>query len=243
MKNEKIIEDLLPQVRREFLWRMTRGDVHLLREVETFVTSRMGKMLRPQLTLLAADTLGQASSRRTILLATAVEMLHNASLIHDDIIDHSDTRRGLPSVGARWNNSVAVLVGDFLLAQVMRILHEVNEAETTQRVYETVEAMVESELLQQEVGGTSELRAQSSHLSESSYLKIIDGKTARLFATACALGNPEYEDFGLHYGRLFQLEDDLADGEANEYTKALIIREKDALATIKKSLEVLNVNG
>ena len=125
----------------------------------------------------------------------------------------------------------------------MRILHEVNEAETTQRVYKTVEAMVESELLQQEVGGTSELRAQSSELSESSYLKIIDGKTARLFSTACALGNPEYEDFGLHYGRLFQLEDDLADGEANEYTKALIIREKDALATIKKSLEVLNVNG
>ena len=228
------LEDSLNAVRKEYLCRMTRGNGQLLREVEQFVTSRLGKMLRPQHTLLAADTLGQASSRRTILLATAVEMLHNASLLHDDIIDHSDTRRGQPSVNAQWNNSVAVLVGDFLLAQVMRILHEVNEPETTQRVYQTVEAMVEAEILQQEVKNTSDL------LPQTSYLKIIDGKTARLFATACALGNPEYEDFGLHYGRLFQLEDDITDGEANEYTDELIRQEKETLAAIKPSLTILN---
>lgn len=236
-----MIEEMLPEVRREFLSRMTRGNVPLLQEVEMFVTSRMGKMLRPQLTLLAADTLGQAYSHRTVLLATTVEMLHNASLIHDDIIDHSDIRRGLPSVGARWNNSVAVLVGDFLLAQVMRILHEVDEPETTQRVYETVEAMVEAELLQQEwlMGQGSGFKVNESLLSQSSYLKIIDGKTARLFATACALGNPTYEDFGLHYGRLFQLEDDISDGESNEYTADLIRQEKEILATIKHKLPIL----
>ena len=247
MKSENIIEELLPQVRNEFLSRMTRGNGHLLREVEEFVTSRMGKMLRPQLTLLAADTLGQASSRRTILLATAVEMLHNASLLHDDVIDHDDTRRGQPSVNARWNNSVAVLVGDFLLSQVMRILHEVGESDTSQRICQTVEAMVEAELLQMEMTGalSNKVTGKPSYPASQSpsypdtYLRIIDGKTARLFATACALGNPDYEEFGLHYGRLFQLRDDLADGEANEYTEDLILQEKNILSAINPKLPVL----
>jgi len=225
------LEDNLNQVRQEYLTRMTRGDGQLLRQVEDFVTSRLGKMLRPQLTLLAADTLGQAFSRRTILLATAVELLHNASLLHDDIIDHSDTRRGQPSVNARWNNAVAVLVGDHLLAQVMRILHEVNESDTTLRVIHTVEAMVQAELLAQEI----------SNPTINQYLAIIDGKTAQLFATACALGNPDYEEFGLHYGRLFQLQDDLADGEATPYTEELIQQEKNTLAAIKPSLEIPNL--
>ena len=228
------LEDSLQQVRAEFMDRMRRGSGHLLLEVETFVTSRTGKMLRPRFTLLAADTLGQASSRRTILLATAVEMLHNASLLHDDVIDRSDKRRGKPSVNARWNNSVAVLVGDFLLAQVMRILHEVDEPDTTRRVYQTVEAMVESELLAQETinrpGGQT----------ANQYLSVIDGKTARLFATACALGNPAYEEFGLHYGRLFQLRDDIDDGEATSFTEELIRQEKDILAAIKPSLPIPN---
>lgn len=231
MKN---LEDRLHDVRQEYLRRIRSGEGKLLREVEDFVSARPGKMLRPQLTLLSADTRGEASSRRTLLLATAVEMLHNASLLHDDIIDHADTRRGQPSVNARWNTAVAVLVGDFFLAQVMRILDEVNEPETTRRMYETVEAMVEAELLAQEVVGSG-LRAVSS---EETYLKIIDGKTARLFATACALGNPEYEEFGLHYGRLFQLQDDLADGEANEYTDELIRQEKVALDAIKHRLTI-----
>ena len=228
------LEDNLNAVRQEFLSRMTRGNGALLREVEAFVTSRLGKMLRPQLTLLAADTLGQASSRRTLLLATAVEMLHNASLLHDDIIDHADSRRGQPSVNARWNNSVAVLVGDFLLAQVMRILHEVNEPDTTQRIYQTVEAMVEAELLAQE-------ELPTTHYPLPTYLKIIDGKTAHLFATACALGNPEYAEFGLHYGRLFQLQDDIADGEANEHTDALVEQEKNILRAIKPALTIPNL--
>lgn len=248
------LEDSLQAVRTEFLSRMTRGDGQLLHEVEDFVTSRLGKMLRPQLTLLAADTLGQASSRRTILLATAVEMLHNASLLHDDIIDHSDTRRGQPSVNARWNSSVAVLVGDYLLAQVMRILHEVDEPDTTQRVIQTVEAMVESELLAQEVfsgqclvfseatQADRDSQLNTKHLTLNTYLRIIDGKTARLFALACALGNPDYEEFGLHYGRLFQLQDDLADDEANEHTLPLIEQEKNTLSAIKPALTIPNIS-
>lgn len=219
----------LELVRQEYLCRMTGGDGQLLRQVEEYTAGRLGKMLRPQLTLLAADTLGQADSRRTILLATAVEMLHNASLLHDDVIDHADSRRSLPSVNARWSNAVAVLVGDYHLASLMELLLEVDDREATQRVNNTVKAMVEAELI-----------AQESCDSENTYLKIIDGKTARLFATACAFGNPLYEDFGLHYGRIFQLRDDIADGEATPYTEGLIAREEEALRTIKLSLPIPN---
>ncbi len=256
MKTERNpIEELLSQVREEYLRRLTGGEGDLLREVEHYVTARGGKMLRPRMLLAAAATLGDEHlhSRRTLLLATAVEMLHNASLLHDDVIDHDDTRRGQPSVNARWSNPVAVLVGDYFLAQVMRILHEVNDPDATRRIIETVEAMVESELLAQESSvqcsvfsvqwatqSKRDSQLNTKHLTLNTYLKIIDGKTARLFAAAAALGNPAYEDYGLHYGRLFQLRDDVADGEANEHTATLIAQEEEALAAIKKNLEGLN---
>lgn len=229
------IEERIDEVRNEYLRRLSGGNGDLLRQVEHYVTAHEGKMLRPRMLLAAAATLGEEHfhSRRTLLLATAVEMLHNASLLHDDVIDHDDTRRGQPSVNARWSIPVAVLVGDYFLAQVMRILEEVNEQGVSQRMYETVEAMVESELLQQEV--TASLRHSGT------YLKIIDGKTARLFATAAALGNPACEEYGLHFGRLFQLRDDIADGEANEYTADLIAQEEAILATIKPALEIHNI--
>ncbi len=225
------IEDRLQEVRTEYLRRLTQGDGDLLRQVESYASARQGKMLRPRLTLLAAATLGDdhLASHRTLLLATAVEMLHNASLLHDDVIDHADSRRGQPSVNARWNNRVAILVGDYHLAQIMRLLDEVDDPTAARRINDTVLAMVEGELLQQEI-------ANGRLLTADDYLRIIDGKTARLFATACALGNPQYEEFGLHYGRLFQLRDDLADGEATAFTDTLIADEERCLAAMQETL-------
>ena len=219
-------------VRLEYLRRMTQGNGDLLQQVEQYVVAHEGKMLRPQLTLLAAATLGDAvlNSRRTLLMATCVEMLHNASLLHDDVIDHADSRRGRPSVNAQWDSTVAVLVGDYHLAQIMQLLDEANDADASRMVNKTVIAMVEAELLAKE----------TADLSKERYLCIIDGKTARLFATACALGNPEYEDFGLHYGRLFQLRDDIADGEATQWTDILIKEEENILAAIKHQLPIQN---
>ena len=226
------IEARLDEVRAEYLRRMTQGNGHLLQQVEEYTTSRLGKMLRPRMLLMAAATLGEEHlcSRRTLLLAVCVEMLHNASLLHDDVIDHDDERRGQPSVNAHWNNAVAVLVGDYHLATIMDILTEVDDREATQRVSHTVKTMVEAELLQQELN--------TKHLTLNTYQKIIDGKTARLFALAAALGNPEYEDFGLHYGRLFQLRDDLADGEANPWTAQLIADEEDAIKHMDRILNI-----
>lgn len=220
----------LEAVRAEYLRRTTGGDSLLLRQVEDYASSRRGKMLRPRLTLLAAATCGDTclNSRRTLLAATCVEMLHNASLLHDDVIDGDTERRGQPSVNARWNNKVAVLVGDYMLAHVMRILDEMDDSEAARMVNSTVTDMVEAELL----------ALEPSEPSKERYLHIIDGKTARLFATACALGNPEYEVFGLHYGRLFQLNDDMADGEQTPWTNELIDEEKATMATIKHKLTV-----
>lgn len=235
------IEDRLDQVRAEYLHRMTQGDSGLLHEVQEYSASRPGKLLRPRMLLAAAATLGQAHllSRRTLLLAVCVEMLHNASLLHDDVIDHDSTRRGQPSVNARWNNAVAVLVGDYLLTQIMELLDEVGDSEATRKVNRTVRAMVEAELLQQEANGYSDVQKSDNPPNpKSDYLKIIDGKTANLFALAAELGNPVYRDFGLHYGRLFQLRDDLADGETSPWTAQLALTEE---AAIKQLPHILNI--
>lgn len=222
----------LEAVRQEYLRRMTQGDGKLLQQVEQYVVSRGGKMLRPQLTLMAAATLGDdvLNSRRTLLLATCVEMLHNASLLHDDVIDHADNRRGQPSVNAQWDNGIAVLVGDYHLAQIMQLLDEADDKDASRLINNTVIAMVEAELMAKE----------ATTPTKDQYLRIIDGKTARLFATACALGNPVYEEFGLHYGRLFQLRDDVADNETTQWTEELIVSEETTMTAIKYKLPILN---
>ena len=269
------LEARLDDVRAEYLRRMTQGDSTLLRQVEQYTASHSGKMLRPRILLAAAATQGEAClySRRTLLLAVCVEMLHNASLLHDDVIDHAATRRGQPSVNAHWNNAVAVLVGDYHLTQIMELLNEVDDRDITCKVNTTVRSMVEAELLAQEISGewksgrveeytqplchpatmplAQEISGEwkSGRVEEYTqplchpatmplYIKIIDGKTANLFALAAELGNPVYRDFGLHYGRLFQLRDDMTDGDGSPWTAQLIEEEERAI----KQLEfILNI--
>lgn len=225
------LEDKLNQVRTEYLRRMTQGDSHLLHEVDCYITSHSGKMLRPRMLLAAAATLGNEvlESKRTLLLAVCVEMLHNASLLHDDVIDRATERRGQPSVNNRWSSEVAVLVGDYHLAQIMQLLNEINDQQAAKHINNTVLQMVEAELLAQE----------ADTLDAPKYLKIIDGKTASLFATAAALGNPACEYYGLHYGRLFQLRDDIADGEDTPFTQDLIKQEEILLSQAPVTLDLM----
>lgn len=228
------LEARLEEVRAEYLRRVCSGEGKLLQEVEHYATATCGKMLRPRMLLAAAATRGEEvfGSQRTLLLAVAVEMLHNASLLHDDVVDDDRQRRGQPSVNARWSNAVAVIAGDHLLAQIMMLLDEVDDRDATRRINETVIAMTEAELLAQET-----IKQRTEQTIEQ-YLAIIDGKTARLFATAAALGNPDHEEFGLHYGRLFQLRDDVADDEATPFTTDLIRQEEDAMAAIRETLQI-----
>ena len=244
------LEARLDDVRAEYLRRMTQGDSTLLRQVEQYTASHSGKMLRPRILLAAAATQGEAClySRRTLLLAVCVEMLHNASLLHDDVIDHAATRRGQPSVNAHWNNAVAVLVGDYHLTQIMELLNEVDDRDITCKVNTTVRSMVEAELLAQESlqdhksTSLQDLEPVDSlsrrPVDSLTYINIIDGKTANLFALAAELGNPVYRDYGLHYGRLFQLRDDMTDGDGSPWTAQLIEEEERAI----KQLEfILNI--
>lgn len=223
------IDRQLHEVRAEYLSRMTGGEGELLRQVEEYTAGRGGKMLRPRMLLAAYNTLApnapadQPLPRRILLLATVVEMLHNASLLHDDVIDRDLTRRGQPSVNARWGNAVAILVGDYHLVSIMQLISEIGDNDITQKINATVKAMVEAELLQLQM--TNLDGANNSSL----YLRIIDGKTANLFALAAEFGNPALRDYGLHYGRLFQLRDDVNDEETTPFTADLIAREEKIL--------------
>ncbi len=124
-----------------------RTDNSLLSDVFSVVLARRGKQLRPLLVLLSAK-LCHGINEKTIMSAVALEMLHTASLIHDDVVDGSDMRRGLPSVNARWNNKIAVLVGDFMLAKVIDILSKLRNVKILGIVSEMGKSLSDGELLQ-----------------------------------------------------------------------------------------------
>ena len=192
--------------------KLTRSHIPLLNEVEDYLALTPGKQLRPLLVLLSAKASGTLSNGH-ILLATAVELLHNASLMHDDVVDESDTRRGNTSVRGHWGNQVAVLCGDYYLAQTMKLLQEVHSAKASALMADTVGAMVRGELLQLSV-------TRDRHATLQEYLSVIESKTATLISTCCQLGalnladdsspyRKPLADFGHHYGIVFQLLDDL----------------------------------
>lgn len=194
--------------------RRTTTNVELLDQVVEYLGQFPGKQLRPLLVLLSAKAC-QHLTPEHIKLATAVEMLHNASLMHDDVVDESDSRRNRDSVRRRWSNQVAVLCGDFFLAQVMSILQEINCTQASETLSQTVAVMCQGELMQ--------LASIHKEIKESSYINIIGSKTASLMSTCCQFGalafgsqqNDEYvkalSQFGYHYGIAFQIRDDIND--------------------------------
>lgn len=173
----------------------------LLDSVGHHLDRHPGKQLRPLLVLLAAKATGDLRPEH-VLLAVAVELLHNASLMHDDVVDESDTRRGEASVRGEWGNQVAVLCGDWFLAQTMQVLQEVGWPEASAIVAETVKEMCRGELLQMAV-------AAGGEITLGDYLEVVTGKTASLMAACCQLGGMD-KAFGLHYGIVFQLRDDIS---------------------------------
>ena len=201
---------------RQEYQRRTRSTVPLLGEVEAYLGQHPGKQLRPLLVLLAAKACNTLTNHH-IVLATIVEMLHNATLMHDDVVDESPLRRGHDSVRHRWGNQVAVLCGDYYLALVMSALHEINNNTITNLVSSAVCTMCEGELKQ--------LAYANQPLNEENYLDIIGRKTASLMAACCELGACRLEadtpspyrqalhDFGYHYGIVFQIRDDMHDAD------------------------------
>ena len=185
----------------------------LLDEVGQYLADCPGKQLRPLLVLLSAKACGTLHPHH-IRLAAAMELLHNATLLHDDVVDDSDLRRGQDSVRHRWDNPTAVLCGDYYLAQVMSLLQEVGDNKVSGLVSQTVATMSQGELWQLSL-------ARQGKATVEEYLTVIGCKTASLMATCCQLGAISFEDtvresciekmqqFGYHYGIVFQLQDDL----------------------------------
>ena len=181
--------------------------------VLNYITARSGKQLRPLLVLLSAQMCNPITDK-TLRAAVALEMMHNASLVHDDVVDSSDTRRGQPAVHTQWTNKVAILTGDYMLAKVIGLVAEVRNIRILEIVSKLGQDLSSGEMLQLHMG-------QSMWIDEERYLKIIDKKTAQLFQACAEVGvesagcTPRQRAALREYGRLlglcFQIKDDIFD--------------------------------
>ena len=190
-----------------------RADNKLQQEVLRYVGSRRGKQLRPLLTLLAAQICNPVTDK-TLRSAVALELLHTASLVHDDVVDSSDTRRGAAAVHVKWTNKVAVLIGDYMLAKVIGLTAEVRNIRILEIVANLGKSLSSGEMVQLHVG-------QSMWIDEAQYYQVIEQKTAQLFQ-ACAEAGAEsagctqrqraaLREYGRMLGLCFQIKDDIFD--------------------------------
>jgi octaprenyl-diphosphate synthase len=211
-----------------------KTNVLLLDKIMTYIVKRKGKQMRPLFVFLSAGSCGtiNESSYRA---ASLIELVHTASLVHDDVVDNSNYRRGFFSVNALWKNKIAVLVGDFLLTRGLFLALEHKDYDLLGICTEAVKEMSEGELMQME-------RARRLDISEEVYFDIIRKKTASLIASCCAIGassvnsTPEMVEkmkfFGEKVGMAFQIKDDLFDYGEDEIGKPLGIDIKEKKMTL-----------
>jgi len=189
--------------------------VALLNRITHYIVNRKGKQMRPMFVFLVAKMLNNGEvSERTYRGASVIELIHTATLVHDDVVDDSNRRRGFFSINALWKNKIAVLVGDFLLSKGMLMCIDNNDFDLLKIISVAVREMSEGELLQIE-------KARKLDITEKVYYEIIRQKTATLIAACCSLGaasvKPNTQEvesmrkFGELIGMAFQIKDDLFD--------------------------------
>jgi octaprenyl-diphosphate synthase len=193
--------------------RSIRSQVGLVDLVAKYIIRQKGKKVRPILVLLSADLCGSITEK-SYRGATLVEILHTATLVHDDVIDEADTRRGLRSINAVWKNKIAVLMGDYLLSKGLLLSLEHDDFQFLKITSTSVRRMSEGELHQIQ-------KIRKLDMDEETYLRIIGDKTASLISTCCEIGatssssDPEHQRLLRHYGEnvglAFQIRDDLLD--------------------------------
>lgn len=211
-----------------------RSRVSLLDKIMFYIIKRKGKQMRPMFVFLAAKLVGE-SSEATFTAASLVELLHTATLVHDDVVDDSFERRGFFSINALWKNKVAVLVGDYLLSQGLLLAVKNKQFRILEIVSTAVREMSEGELLQIE-------KARRLDIEEPIYYDIIRQKTASLIAAACAAGAAsatadeevieKIRLFGEKIGIAFQIRDDLFDFGTDDVGKPLGIDIKEKKMTL-----------
>ncbi|MFN6013551.1 MAG: polyprenyl synthetase family protein [Flavobacteriales bacterium] len=189
-----------------------KSKVPLLDKITHYIIRRKGKQMRPMFIFLTAKMLGEMNDR-AYDAASLVELLHTATLVHDDVVDDANERRGFFSVNALWKNKIAVLVGDYMLSKVLLLSIEKNNVRLLEIVARAVREMSEGELLQIE-------KARRLDITEEIYFEVIRQKTASLIATCCEAGAisvdredmaPTMQKFGELVGLAFQIKDDIFD--------------------------------
>lgn len=215
-----------------------RSDVALVNQLGAYIVTAGGKRLRPLLVLMVAKALGYQGNQHH-QVAAIVEFIHTATLLHDDVVDESDRRRGRETANALFGNAASVLVGDFLYSRAFQMMVTLDQMKIMQILADTTNQIAEGEVLQL-------MNCNDPDASEESYFKVIKHKTAILFAAACELGaiiagrNDLAESmhrFGLHLGLAFQLMDDALDYTAD--SDALGKNVGDDLAEGKPTLPLI----
>ncbi|MBY0407810.1 MAG: polyprenyl synthetase family protein [Rickettsiales bacterium] len=213
-----LIKDDLKRVDACILDRVN-SEIPLIHDIARHIVASGGKRIRPALTLISAQLCGYTGPRH-IALAAAVEFIHTATLLHDDVVDESKLRRGLATANELFGNKASVLVGDFLLSQAFQLMVADGELKTLKILSDAAAVISKGEVMQLMTEGQPETTIEN-------YLQVISSKTAVLFAAACELGavvaaEPDAEnalrEFGIYIGIAFQLVDDALDYAADQAT-------------------------
>jgi octaprenyl-diphosphate synthase len=223
--------------------RRLASDVVLINQVAEYIIGAGGKRLRPMLLLLAAGSLGHGGPDAH-QLAAVIEFIHTATLLHDDVVDESDLRRGRRTANAVWGNAASVLVGDFLYSRSFQLMVELDRVEVMRILADTTNLIAEGEVLQL-------LHVRNPDTDEAAYLRVIERKTAVLFAAATRLGallagadeavQQRLHDYGLNLGYAFQIADDVLDYTSDAATLGKNLG--DDLAEGKATLPLIHAIG
>ena len=221
--------------------------VALLNRITHFIVNRKGKQMRPMFVFLTAKLLGGGKvTERTYRGASVIELIHTATLVHDDVVDDSNQRRGFFSINALWKNKIAVLVGDYLLSKGLLLCIHNEDFDLLKIISVAVREMSEGELLQIE-------KARNLDITEEIYFEIIRQKTATLLAACCAMGAQSVSDdkeaveqmriFGELLGMAFQIKDDLFDYGETKIGKPTGIDIKEQKMTLPLIYTLNNVSS
>ena len=216
--------------------RAIKSDVRLINTITKYMMRKKGKNIRPSLTLLSARLCGEPTIS-TYRAASMMELLHVATLIHDDVVDDATIRRGIPSLNFIWKNKLSVLMGDFLLSKALINMIRIKDFDALERISITAEKLSAGEILQIE-------KSMTKSMDEATYFDMIGQKTASLIATSCELGaitttkkqadRKSTYDFGHNLGIAFQIKDDLFDILGSEFQTG-----KNSNSDVKKNMITL----
>ena len=207
------VQDRLDEVNKQIKYKLA-SEINLIHKITNYHFKSGGKRIRPLLTLGSAKLCGYTNGTRDINLAACVELIHNATLLHDDVIDSSDLRRGLKTSNAIWGNQSSILIGDYLLSRCFEMMVEDGSQEVLRLLSSTSSKIAQGEILQLEY-------KDEIDILEEAYFKIINSKTAVLFAAAARVGacitnksakeKNALESYGKNLGLAFQIADDALD--------------------------------